>query len=149
MDHDTTAVIVWPVLYPLAKDAHCTIMYLGETKDIAVAPSDIIAAVPSIIPPLVEVTGFEVFGEDEKVWVATLNETYLTPLRDKIVERLERIGLENKSSFPIYRPHVTLAPYTGDDQEFAVTYFELGRPVLWWEDKSLPSTPQRGVDRRG
>lgn len=149
MDHDSTAVIVWPAMFPLIDDGHCTILYLGEVEDISAAPEDVYTALPNLsFPGRVAVTGFEVFGSDEKVWVALLDTETLAPLQAEIVEALKEIGVENASEFKDYRPHVTLAPYENDEQDFShYTFFVLGTPKLWWEGERFPPFPRTVINK--
>lgn len=142
----TTAVLVWPVMYPYEiPEGHATIMFLGEVADLDIEPETVLQSITEIESPgLVDVVSFEVFGNEEKVWVALLDDEKLFDLRERIAIDLYNIGLESKSDYEDYRPHVTLAPYESDDQELPdIYYVALGVPRLWWAGETF--TPVREV----
>lgn len=132
----TTATLIWPVMHPYdIPDGHCTIMFLGEAEEIGLGPEEILSSVSETqAPGLVGVTSYEVFGDDDdQVWVALLDDEQLFDLRERIAIELYRLGVESKSDYEDYRPHVTLAPYESEDQELPdVPFVALGVPRLWW-----------------
>ena len=112
-DYSDSAGLMWPATFDgseAVEDPHCTIMFLGDASALRVSPAYILSAMRDFLdaPGEVPVTGPEVFGNEEKVWVATLDTSVLNGLQAGIQEALAAIGVENQSSFPDYRPHVTI-----------------------------------------
>jgi 2'-5' RNA ligase len=85
-------------------------------------------------PGEVQVTGVEQFGsgEDDAVWVATLDDSELGELQSSIKAAADRFGFKDASSFPDYRPHVTLGKKTGEEPPEAPTSVTLGPLEAWW-----------------
>lgn len=131
---------MWPATFPGSEnvdDPHCTVVYLGKVKvqphsalALLLVSNDYLEA-----PADVAVTGVEIFGggEDDKVWVATLDDSKLGPLRAKIKAAIERYSFKDGSSFPDYKPHVTISKYEGDDSRpEAPKSVSLGQLEAWW-----------------
>lgn len=134
------ACLMWPAMFPGSEeidDPHTTVLFLGELDTVPVpGAAALLVNVDNLAAPgTVQVTGLEVFGpKDDQVWVATLDDTVLGPLRKRIKEQSEKYGIMDASSFPDYRPHVTLAPYskTAPKVPDVVT---LGPLEMWWGDE--------------
>lgn len=139
-DYSNSAGLMWPATFEgsdAVDDPHCTIMFLGNADELRVSPAYIISAMLDLLdaPGEVAVQGPEVFGSDEKVWVAVLEPEALSSLQASIQEALKEIGVENKSSFPDYRPHVTLGPAVDESNPPAVpSTVVLGEPQVWLGD---------------
>lgn len=135
---DNSKCLMWPASFPgsdAIEDAHCTVLYMGDDVDLELDPTLVLSALYPYLdaPGVVEVTGVEIFGEDEKVWVATLATNRLDPLRSDIKEVVHsQLNVSDASSFPTYRPHVTLGPVTDEDNPPAApTEVTLGSLELW------------------
>lgn len=137
---------MWPVTTPTgtegvgAADPHVTVLYLGDRENLHVKPMYVFLALQDLInsPGEIAVTGTEIFGEDEdRVWVATLDDSEIGRLRMQIKELLlEDLGIKDASSYPVYRPHVTLAPYVEGSEPPAVPEtFMLGDLEVWMGDE--------------
>lgn len=136
-----TAVVVWPVASETVEDAHVTVVFLGEVVEVAGAYGRALQALKEAdlsTPGEIPVTGYEVFGEEKKVWVALLDPEALSAEQARLEGSLRRNGLDNASSFSDYRPHVTIAPYESDDQEFErLASYTLLSPQLWWGEHKV------------
>ena len=141
----SSAGLMWPATFPGSEnveDPHCTVVYLGDVKEqphgalaLLLVTNDHLDA-----PGEVKVTGLEIFGHDEnsKVWVATLDDTKLGPLRAKIKAAIERYGFKDGSSFPDYQPHVTLTKYSGENSRpEAPKSVVLGPLEAWWGNEHI------------
>jgi 2'-5' RNA ligase len=140
-DYSTTGCIVWPVRELNVPDAHVTVVYLGEisyTDNGLERAVRALKQVESKTPGTVAITGYEVFGQDSLVDVATLDDTYLLPMFEEIEGALLRNGLRNGSSFPGYRPHVTLGPANSDAPlRLTSDSVFLESPVIWWKELTV------------
>lgn len=136
----SSAGLMWPATFPGSEnvdDPHCTVVYLGKVTEQPHTPLALLLVSNDYLeaPGDVRVTGVEIFGEgeDDRVWVATLDDTRLGPLRAKIKAAIERYNFKDGSSFPDYRPHVTLSKYEGDDSRpEAPQRVSLGQLEAWW-----------------
>ena len=136
--YSTTGCIVWPVMNTNVPAAHVTIVYLGEVSPVNNGLEKAVRALTEVdldAPGAVEITGYEVFGRDELVDVATLDPTPLLPAFESIEAALIRNGLHNASSFPEYRPHFTLGLHAPDEPlRLTQSKILLLSPVIWWKD---------------
>lgn len=139
-DYSDSAGLMWPASFDGSEavdDPHCTIMFLGNASELRMKPAYIFMHIFDYLdaPGEIAVVGTEVFGNEEKVWVATLDPAALETLQKGIQEALSAVGVENKSSFPDYRPHVTLGPATSDVAPEAPSVVVLGEPQVWLGDE--------------
>lgn len=115
-DYSNSAGLMWPASFHGSEkidDPHCTIVFLGEADKLRVGPQYILTELRDYLDPPanISVTGTEIFGQDEKVWVALLDTEVLKPLQAEILSIIEtKLGLENASDFKDFKPHVTLGP---------------------------------------
>lgn len=141
-EYDDSAALMWPAIFPGSDKIevpHVTVLYLGDKGEVPVsAMAALLVNIDNLAAPgTVATTGLEVFGEDDdRVWVATLDDSVLGPLRARIKERSARYGILDASSYPDYRPHVTLVPYSSEKPKLprSVT---LGPLEMWWGDEHI------------
>ena len=145
-DYTSSAGLMWPATFPGSEnvdDPHCTVVYLGDVKAppldnplaLLLVTNDYLAA-----PGEVAVTGIEKFptggsGGDAggAVWVARLDDSTLGPLRAEIKAAAEHWAFKDASSFPDFKPHVTLGKYNGEDSRpEAPKSVNLGELEAWW-----------------
>lgn len=137
-----SACLMWPATFPGSekiKDPHTTVLYLGELDNVPTSGSAALLVNSDYLkaPGEVRVTGLEVFGpDDDQVWVATLDDSVLGPLQAKIKEQSARYGIMDASSFPDYRPHVTLGPKSSAKPTPPKTV-HLGPLEMWWGEEHL------------
>lgn len=141
LEYTETACIVWPVIPKVNESAHCTVIFLGEVVGISGAYYRTLRALKESklsTPGEVPVKGLEVFGIDKQVWVVTLDPDPLEGDYNRLLGALRRNGLDSASSFPDYRPHVTLFPYVDDVGGFEYPdSFTLLSPQLWWGEHKI------------
>ena len=143
--------IMYPYVFPQDTDlpidydipAHCTLMYLGEISETGLTPEQIIEPLRSVnfeSTGIVDVDKLELFGEENNVLVMTLKSSALDSNFQQVSEVLSAVGIPNASSFPDYRPHITLNEnYKGPTIGFTLpTTIGLGDPELWFGDGRLP-----------
>ena len=141
-ENTSSAGLMWPAWFPGSDnvdDPHCTVLYLGEKSSLPLGPGALLLVANDYIDPPgdVAVIGLDIFGDNE-VWVATLDPTSLSPLRAEIKEAVEQFGFMDASSFPDYKPHVTLARYEGEESRpTAPTSVYLGDLEIWWGDDRI------------
>lgn len=136
-DYPNSVTLMWPVNG--SNELHVTVEYLGEKENVKVRPVWIITAIEDYIsaPGEVLTLGTEIFGEGEdRVWVALVDDSDLAPLQASVVQTLqEEFGIENASSYPQYRPHVTVAKYVeGSEPPEIPDVYTLGEMELWSGD---------------
>lgn len=138
-DYPDSATIMWPAEIDSVDVPHTTIMYLGEIQDLDVSPEEIINVLKNLnldAPGDVPVQGVEIFGEENKVFVAILETEKLSLMREYIKAAVQvHLPLQDASSYPDYRPHVTVGSvdnYTGPKEIPAS--IPLGDIELWWGD---------------
>lgn len=144
-EYSSSAGLMWPATFPGSEKidgAHVTVVYLGEVSDIRATPNLLLLALDGLHETVgdVSVVGTEVFGggEHDKVWVALLDDKGIGPWREDIKSQLEACGIKDASSFPDYKPHVTLGPYTeGSKAPKVPETVHLGRLEVWWGDKHV------------
>ena len=134
-DYDHSSTLMWPVP-EIDTGAHVTVLYCGEDLKLKLPPWTYLKMLRGLAeaPGAVAVTGTEVFGEgDNRVWVATLDDTELGPLRADIKRFCyDILGFQDASSYPDYRPHVTLGPWTeGSEAPEVPESFDLGALEFW------------------
>lgn len=141
-EYAETAVLVWPVVLPEVNVAHTTVLYLGEVADID-APKErileVLASLPLNISSETEilVTGTEIFGDETKVTVATLDDSVLSMEQRFIKAALEVwAGVKDAGSYPNYRPHVTLGK-VGENVIPTPESVTLKPLELWWGDEQI------------
>lgn len=137
-DYSKFASIMWPV--PVTRrtpeGSHVTAIFLGEIDKLNVQPSDITKALSSyghLDQGFVLSNKIEIFGDVEKFLVLTLktHNSALISQRNRMLDRLTAtLGLRDASSFPDYRPHMTLGKTADPDGVPSVMYLEA--PQLWW-----------------
>ena len=140
--------VVMPVVFRGSmhiKDAHCTLMYLGESDQVHIDRRKVEAATERLrsqcSPILVPVQGVEVFGKGHMT-VLILAETTLASYRKFLERELRRDGIVSASEYA-YRPHVTINKHEVSSEPvlpwpnyFAPSYVWVDRPTLWWNDNS-------------
>jgi hypothetical protein len=138
--------VMWPVAYPnplepsggtylSPKDPHCTIIMLGTT-DVATFTKEEVLFVIRSIPSwnsmvYATVTELEWFGENKDIPVLRVEHTLLETFHDQLEEGLAAVGIKNTSSFPEYKPHVTITPEIVDSNTMPRRLL-LGPVELWW-----------------
>lgn len=141
-ENDESAALMWPAIFPGSDKIdipHVTVLYLGYKNQVPVSASAALLVNIDHLeaPGTIATTGLEAFGsDDDKVWVATLDDSVLGPLREQIKARSARYGIMDASSYPDYRPHVTLAPY-GKDKPALPRSVTLGPLEMWWGDEHI------------
>lgn len=143
--------IMYPYVFPQDTDlpidydipAHCTLIYLGEISETGIRIEHVTNALKGIEfnhTGIVDVQGLELFGEDSNILVMTLNSSDLTENFEKVSKALSDVGIENASSFPDYKPHITLNEnYKGPTIGFTLpTTVGLGSPELWYGGSRFP-----------
>lgn len=143
-EYDTTATLVWPAIYDAVElpDPHVTILYMGEFADLNTAPEELQKVLRqfAIAPGEVPISNLSIFGDENKVVVAelALPEDFRT-LREMIKEETIRAGGRDASSYPDYKPHVTLRKAVeGETLPGAVEgTVTLLAPQLWWGEDYL------------
>lgn len=148
-DYDDSICIAYPYVFPQDTnlpidyeiEAHCTLIYLGDFADAeGQFNKDDLQRVLDLISfedlGIIDVEGLELFGRDKDVLVMTLNSSKLQEYFNIVASKLDDMGIENKSSFPGYNPHITLNEnYHGPTIGFTLpTTVGLGKPIVWWGD---------------
>ena len=145
-EYTSSAGLMWPATFPGSEnvdDPHCTVLFLGDVAAQPLAnPLALLLVVNDYLtaPDDIAVTGLEVFGggEHSKVWVATLDPASLAPLQAGIKAEAVRWGFKDASSFPDYKPHVTLGRYYGEDtRPKAPKSVTLGELEAWWGNEHV------------
>lgn len=142
-DYSTTACIVWPARWPKnIKDAHCTVLYLGEIEQIPAKADQILEIIHDInvafpSPGQVETDGIAYFGDNKELVVVKMKDHRLFPVQFTLAYELSRrLDVKSASTFPHYAPHVTV----GKKEEVlksmpfitAPKSIFLGPMELWW-----------------
>lgn len=146
-DYSGSICIAYPYVFPQETnlpidyeiEPHCTLIYLGDVSEASFTMQDLRAVLDNHTFEdlgIIDVSGLALFGQDSDVLVMTLNSSHLTEYFDKVATDLLRLGIENKSSFPGYNPHITLnEDYHGPTIGFDLpTTVGLGQPYVWWGD---------------
>lgn len=136
--------VVMPVFFrgaSLIKDAHCTLVYLGEFGKVSVSKEKVVEATERLRsqcrPCLIDVTGIEVFGKGNCT-VLTLAERTLRSYRDFLEKELARDGIRSASEYS-YTPHITINKH--EVSSLPILPFEgfqipprvwIDRPTVWW-----------------
>lgn len=136
-DYPDSIGIMYPVDWPTDDpQAHCTLFYLGEQQDANFTAQDLFDALDEAdleAPGDVPTAGLELFGEEQDTPVALLDSLLLRFQKKSLGRVLKEKGIEDASSFPQYRPHVTLM---NADAEIPPT-INLGAPQVWWGNERL------------
>lgn len=141
-ENSQSACLMWPATFPgseKVQQPHTTVLYLGELSNVPLSGTAALLVNTDYLqaPGEVKVTGLEVFGpEDDQVWVARLDDTVIGPLREKIKKQSARYGIMDASSYPDYKPHVTLGSKSGPKPAAPKTV-HLGPLEMWWGDEHL------------
>lgn len=142
-DFSTVASISWPVEWDAVElpDPHVTVLYMGEIERLKTDPDTLEAALKQygVAPGEVPIAHFSVFGPDDgKVLVAELDlpEDFLT-LREIIKAEVVEAGGRDASSYPDYKPHVTIRKLPNGTEELPddlpeVETVTVLSPMLWW-----------------
>lgn len=143
-DFSDVASVSWPAVYDAVElpDPHCTVVYMGELGRLAKVDVDALTEAlraVSVAPGEVPISHFSVFGPDDgKVLVAELEmtEDFLT-LREMIKQIVVEQGGRDASSYPDYKPHVTVKKLPNGTEEVPEDLPEqssvvLQAPMLWW-----------------
>lgn len=147
-DYPDSICIAYPYVFPQDTDlpidysieAHCTLIYLGEIQEANFTKEDLRHVLDSWTFEglgIVDVSGLALFGPNKDVLVMTLDSSVLMDYFEEIAHDLSLRGIENKSSFPDYNPHITLnEAYHGPTVGFTLpTTVGLGAPEVWWGDE--------------
>lgn len=131
-DHSQSIAIMYPADWPADDpEAHCTLYYLGEAPDIEFTPDDLLDALDEaqlVAPGEVPTAGLELFGPEKDIPVALLDSLLLKLQKKMLSGPLTARGIKDGSSFPQYKPHVTMK---NPDTEIPPTV-TLGAPEVWW-----------------
>ncbi len=143
-DFSSIASVSWPAVYDAVElpNPHCTVVYMGEINRLTKVDVDALteALKPYSVPPgRISIDHFSVFGPDDgKVLVAELAmpEDFLT-LREMIKQVVIEQGGRDASSYPDYKPHVTIKKLPNETTELPENLPEGGfitllPPQLWW-----------------
>lgn len=149
-DYSDSVCVAYPYVFPqdtnlpidYDMEAHSTVIYLGDVDNIKASKEEVLKALSSVSynpTGIVDVSGLELFGPESNILVMTLDSSDLTENFGKVSEALGSIGVENASSFPDYKPHVTLnEDYHGPTIGFSLpTTIGLGEPELWWGSEKI------------
>lgn len=143
LEGNVHSVGIWyPASFPAGykhapvEDMHCTLMYIGETKDVyeKFTPIDIMYSLEEedfLLIHQVEVVGRTLFGKEYNIPVLLLRETAPLMEQRKTVEKcLARYNIDWSKDFA-YKPHVTVSEEIYKDPPNMVT---LMWPEIWWGD---------------
>ena len=116
--------------------AHTTLVYVGDDidlnafllKDALVKMALVVSTITS--PFLVEVSGIEVFGDEERVDVLALEP------RPKLLAVRELFLKWDNLEFPDYKPHATIGPAFGPRQNIPIALL-FDRICVWWGDEKV------------
>jgi 2'-5' RNA ligase len=141
-EYPTSIGLMFPSSWPEnLDDAHCTLLYLGDMEDATFSKEDleiVLNRLNTKAPGEVAITGFDLFGPDKNVLVATLDPAKLSPIRGAFERTLAKINVYNASEYKDYNPHVTITEDFGGTLEDAKKdvvlpkTVVLGPPALWW-----------------
>lgn len=95
----------------LPGDLHTTVMYLGEIDQLNYMDYDVLEALTEVDLNMfiwTEVIGKELFGPDQDIPVLRVDNSQLQRNFDKVEAALSAVGIKNGSSFPDYKPHITV-----------------------------------------
>lgn len=141
-DNHTAIAVVLPVEFEgSAPGTHLTLMFLGRVEDAQYTKASLQKMVDRLRiylserqdnPTRVEVSGIEYFGREKNIPVMIpINSRPFQSLQAWLETYLaQAIGVEYKSDFPEYRPHVTMP--RNWDGVWHPTHFNVGMPILWW-----------------
>lgn len=122
---------------------HVTVVYAGEIGENDIEFDDLRAAFDAVRVDRfsAEVTGQELFGEDEDTWVLTLEHPVLREVRGQFDQY-------NRSEYTDYQPHLTLN-VDGEPLAEPPTNIDIDRIALHWGDqvyiRELPAAQQVAV----
>lgn len=136
-DYPDSIGIMYPVDWPTDDPkAHCTLFYLGEIQDANFTQDDLFDALDEAqleAPGDVPTKGLELFGEEKDTPVALLDSLLLRLQKRVLGLALGNRDIKDASSFPEYKPHVTLM---SPDVEIPDT-INLGAPQVWWGNERV------------
>lgn len=138
MDDFSDSVMI--ALLPITTDwcriecPHMTLVYAGEKKDLpSTAFNELAKDAASIAmlsrPIMLQVTGVEIFGEEDKVNVLRLLPTSELWAMRRMVEKW------NKSEYP-FRPHATIGP-ANQYEVNTPSHLAFDRVMVGWGDDQL------------
>ena len=134
-DHSDDIAIVYPSDWPVDDpEAHCTIMYLGAISEANYTKQDLEEAIRKSeikAPGATPTIGLEMFGEDKDIPVIRLKSLLVSIQKKQLQIMLLSKGIEDASSFPDYKPHVTVS----EPNVEIPTTVSLGAPAVWWGDE--------------
>jgi 2'-5' RNA ligase len=136
-DHSQSVGIMYPVDWPTDDpEAHCTLVYLGEIPDANFTQEDLYEALAEVdleAPGPAHTKEIEFFGEDNDIPVVPLDSMRAKLQKKQLLLALNQRGIKDASSFPQYKPHVTLQ---NPDVEVPDT-ITLEAPQIWWGGERL------------
>jgi hypothetical protein len=105
---------------------------LGFTKEDVI---EVVKTFPEAMLRL-RVTGLEWFGVDQSVPVLRVEHDYLEVFHDALVKALAAKGIPVDTTFPEYKPHVTIPDEAALDRVWP-TALMTGTPEVWWADEKF------------
>lgn len=147
-DYSDSIAIMFPANYPADKDdAHCTLIWLGDTATATFSKQDLLQVLQADdYTPSAEYTPMspKIFGkDDERVVVLPLDDAdgSLQALRSKLDAALGALGISSPSEYTTYVPHVTTEDYVPGQTKMAnypvPASIKLGPAELWWGDEHV------------
>lgn len=141
-DFSSSAVIVWPVVYPTdmlpPEEPHCTVIYLGDVANLdKQAVIDAINETEYDVFLWVQPMDVEYFGPEQDIPVLRVAHPYLYKYNDFITSSLAKRGIESASQFTEYKPHVTISPEAVANGVIPTDPLLLLPVQLWWGDEKI------------
>jgi 2'-5' RNA ligase len=140
--------VVMPVFFNGSnriEEVHCTLIYLGESGEVAISRPILDAAVDRLRaqckqPLMVKVRQLAVYGHGTHT-VLELEDITLKSYRTFLERELRRDGIISASQYA-YSPHVTLNKHTASKTPIlpwpdfrAPEYVWIDRPTIWWKSE--------------
>lgn len=141
-DYPDSIGVMWPVDFspnypfkPVPK-MHITNMYLGEMQDVNFDKEELIDRLYGIGQTYfwADVVGTERFGPEQDIPVLRVDHTEIYKVHDEVEYALAAVGIQSASSFPDYKPHVTV-----DDEIWAKppTRVWVRALMIWWGNERI------------
>lgn len=115
-DYPDSIGVMWPAFftgtYPMKEvdKMHITCMYLGEIPDVNFTREELIDTISGLGQMYFygEITGVERFGPRQDIPVLRVDHQQLYTVQAEVEKHLAAVGINSASSFPEYKPHVTV-----------------------------------------
>lgn len=135
--------VMWPVVYPQMadpkyqpKDPHITVVIFTDINnpELGYTRQDVMDAVAHTMYEVFvwpKVEGVEWFGENQDIPVLRVHHSFLNAYRESLLVELEARGIPVDTTFPDYKPHVTITDEAALDGVYP-QHLLAGPVEVWW-----------------